>query len=364
MNTDWISRLTTWFDQNQRRMPWRSYPIPYWVWVSEAMLQQTQVATVIPYFQRFVSLFPDIAALARADQQAVLKAWEGLGYYSRARNLHKAAQIIDSELNGVVPDDYGRLQELPGFGPYIAAAVVSIAYGKPVPVVDGNVLRVFSRFWAISDDIRSPKVRDALFGRLTPYIQGADPSTFNQAIMELGALVCTPKSPACTDCPLAQDCEAYTQNRIDEFPVKSKKDPVPHYTIGVGVVWKDNQVLIGRRAEDQLLGGLWEFPGGKQLPEEAIEQTVVRELLEETGVRVRVGQCYAVVNHAYTHFKITLHAYECFYESGDPQPKSATELRWVGLDEIDAYPFPKANLRVLEAMRENVRPLSSQLALF
>lgn len=360
---NWVIALTNWFALNQRTMPWRSQPEPYRVWISEIMLQQTQVDTVIPYFERFLARFPTVFDLANANLQEVLKLWEGLGYYSRARNLHKAAKLVANDFNGTLQSGYDDLQNIPGIGPYVAAAITSIAFGNPVPVVDGNVLRVFTRFWGISDDIRQPKVRSDLFERLTPYVQMADPSDFNQAIMELGALVCSPKSPKCHECPISSDCVAFATGRTSELPVKSKKPPTPHYTIAVGVIWKDGKILIGRRKETQMLGGLWEFPGGKCRDDEPLEHAVVREIKEETGLDVTVSGSYCTVKHAYTHFKITLTAYLCDYASGTACPKSADELRWISLDQIDAYPFPTANKKVIVAIREmtaSARPFSPQ----
>jgi A/G-specific adenine glycosylase len=295
-----------------------------------------------------------VETLAAADIQTVLKAWEGLGYYSRARNLHKAAGMVLSQFNGKLPSDYRALQTLSGFGPYIAAAVTSIAFEHPVPVVDGNVLRVFARVWGISEDIRLPKVRDQVFAQLTPIIAHAQPSQFNQAIMELGALICTPKSPKCGECPMNNDCVAFLDQKTDLLPYKSKKTPVPHLTIGVGVIWNDGKLLIARRREDQMLGGLWEFPGGKKEDGESIETTVLREIEEELGIAVSVGYCYTVVKHAYTHFKMTLHAFKCTLESGTPQPKSSDEIRWVTLDELPQFPFPKANIKVIEAITQGL----------
>ena len=352
---DWTQRLLKWFDQHQRQMPWRTDPRPYYVWLSEIMLQQTQVDTVIPYFQRFIAAFPDVHTLAAADQQEVLKLWEGLGYYSRARNLHKAAQVVVAEHGGELPQQYDDLMSIPGLGPYTAAAVSSIAFGQPVPVVDGNVLRVFCRFWGIDADIRQPRVRRELHSRLEPFIAKSPPSAFNQAIMELGALVCRPKSPHCSRCPLSGDCVAYRDHRTAELPVKSKRKPVPHYPIAVGIIWKDGKILIGRRRQDQMLGGLWEFPGGKQQPGESLEETAKREIEEETGLRVHVTSPYCQVNHGYTHFKMTLTAFRCEWVAGEAKPVSTDELRWVRLDELDDYPFPKANIKVFEAVRNYER---------
>ncbi|MEK7298741.1 MAG: A/G-specific adenine glycosylase [Candidatus Margulisiibacteriota bacterium] len=345
---NWADRLVAWFNICQRTMPWRSDPQPYRVWVSEVMLSQTQVDTVIPYFERFITQFPSVQSLANANLQAVLKAWEGLGYYSRARNLHKAAKWIVHEHDSKLPDTYEGLQTMPGVGPYVAAAIASIAFGKPVPVVDGNVLRVFARFWGIADDIRLPATRVHLFEKLTPVVAIQNPSSFNQAMMELGALVCRPKNPECAQCPLQIDCYAHSENKVTELPYKSKAKPVPHYTIGVGLVIKNGQILIGRRKAEQMLGGLWEFPGGKQKPGESITQTILREVHEETGLEVTIVQSLCMVDHAYTHFKIRLHAYLCDYVSGTASANTTDEVRWVGLDQLDQFPFPTANRKVID----------------
>lgn len=343
----WPDQLLVWFDAHQRQMPWRDDPRPYYVWVSEAMLQQTQVDTVIPYFNRFIAQFPDVHALAAADQQLVLKLWEGLGYYSRARNLHKAAKLICEKFNAQLPQTYQGLQEIPGVGPYIAAAIVSIAFGQPVPVVDGNVLRVFARFWGIENDIGDARTRVMFFDRLTPIIATSEPSAFNQAMMELGALICSPKNPKCGQCPLQKGCVAFTTERTAELPFKTKKAPVPHYDIAVGVVWHEGKILIARRKEDQMLGGLWEFPGGKIKAGETAQDAAVRELHEETGLVVRAHQNYCTIKHAYTHFKITLRAIACEVVSGCATPHTSDELRWVTPAELNDYPFPTANKKVI-----------------
>lgn len=349
--TAWVTSLLQWFDAQQRDMPWRAEASPYRTWISEIMLQQTQVDTVIPYFNRFIDAFPDPQTLADADEQSVLKLWEGLGYYSRARNLQKAARMLLDEFGGELPEDYDELQRLPGVGPYVAAAITSIAFGHPVPVVDGNVLRVFSRFWGIEDDIRQSKVKTALFERLKPFIRKAPPADFNQGIMELGALVCRPKNPDCESCPIRRNCVARKESRVSELPFKSKKKAVPHYDIAVGVIWKKNKMLIGRRKSDQMLGGLWEFPGGKQEQGESLEKTVARECKEETGLTVTVTDAYCTVKHAYSHFKITLTAFRCEFVSGRATPKSTDELKWITLDQLDDFPFPTANKKVIEAIK-------------
>jgi A/G-specific adenine glycosylase len=349
----WESRLVDWFVANKREMPWRSNPKPYYVWVSEMMLQQTQVDTVIPYFNRFIVRFPTVHDLAKAPQDDVLKLWEGLGYYSRARNLHKAARRVVDEFKGSLPDSYADLQTLPGLGPYAAAAITSIAFSNAVPVVDGNVLRVFTRYWGIFENVMKQTTRSMLFHRLTPAVESVNPSDFNQGIMELGALVCTPKKPKCDICPLKIECVALHTDQIANLPVKEKAKPVPHYDISVGVVWDGDKVLIGKRKEDQMLGGLWEFPGGKHEEGEEFSDTCKRELKEETGLDVEIDKQYCIVKHAYSHFKITLHAFKCQVLGGQMEAKSASELKWITLDDIDIYAFPKANKIVLEHLKKD-----------
>ena len=234
---DWVHLLLAWYGRHRRALPWRDEPTAYRVWISEIMLQQTRVAAVRPYFVRFLERFPTLRALAAADQQDVLKAWEGLGYYSRARNLHKAAQQV-VQAGGTIPGTSAKLARLPGIGPYTAAAIASIAFGEATPVVDGNVLRVVARHRGLRDDIAAMRTRDLVRASLLDAIALAgDPSSFNQAMMELGALVCTPRSPRCGECPLAGDCRALAEDAVDVLPVKRKRKAVPHYEIAVGLVF-------------------------------------------------------------------------------------------------------------------------------
>ena len=331
-------------------MPWRSDPSPYKVWVSEIMLQQTQVATVIPYFDRFVARFPSFEALAAADLQEVLRLWEGLGYYSRARNLHQAAKLIVARHGGKPPGTAGQLRDFPGIGPYTAAAIASIAFGEPVPAVDGNVLRVCSRLWGLDLPLRDKALADQIRARLTPLIAGVNPSRFNQAMMETGALICKPRTPLCGQCLLSRDCVAFKTGRTAELPVVQKAATVPHYTIAVGLIWKNGRILIARRHEKQMLGGLWEFPGGKQAPGETLSQTVRREVREETGLRVKVGNRVVTIKHAYAHFTVTITAFHCEWVSGHASPKAAAEVKWIRPAEMASYPMPRANRKMVEGV--------------
>lgn len=332
-------------------MPWRDCGDPYKIWLSEIMLQQTRVDQATPYFERFVEHFPTVRDLAEADQQDVLRVWEGLGYYSRARHLHSAAQTVVDKFDGKVPDSWNEITELKGVGPYTASAILSIAFQKKYAVVDGNVIRVLSRYHGIEDDVRSTKTKNTIQEIADEFISEDRPGDFNQAVMELGATICTPSNPDCEECPLLADCIAHKTVKTDEIPYKSPPKKRPHHQIGVGIIMnEDEEVLIALRPEDAMLGGLWEFPGGKQKEDEEMENTVIRELNEELGVKVSINKPFMKLDHAYSHFKITLHAYLCELENGTPKPQSSQEVRWVSIDELEDYPFPKANRRLTEKL--------------
>lgn len=345
--------LLEWYHQNKRAMPWRNTTDPYKIWVSEIMLQQTRVDTVIPYYNRFLESFPTVTDLAAADQQDVLKLWEGLGYYSRGRNLHQAAKTVVEKFDGNIPSDPKKITSLKGIGPYTSAAILSIAFNKKFAVVDGNVLRVLTRFFGIENDIRSSKTKNEIQKIADSIIPESTPADFNQAIMELGATICKPRRPLCDQCPLSTECAAYNSAQTEKIPYKSPAKKIPHHHIGVGlIVNSKNELLIALRPNEAMLGGLWEFPGGKKEDDESIKTTVKRELREELGVDVAVYDEFHQLKHAYSHFKITLHAYWCEITSGTPKPKSSKELKWVTLGEIDRFPFPKANKSLIERLQK------------
>lgn len=348
-----IQDLLDWYQLHKRELPWRKTDSPYRIWVSEIMLQQTRVDTVIPYYNRFLEAFPTVYDLAEADQQHVLKLWEGLGYYSRGRNLHQAAKTVVQHFDGELPDDYDSITKLKGIGPYTAAAILSIAFDKKHAVVDGNVIRVLSRYFGIKDDIRSGKTKKQIQRLADEMIPENQPGDFNQAVMELGATVCTPSKPLCSQCPLSAECVAYQTVQTDSIPYKSPAKKVPHHHIGVGLIVNEkNELLISLRPNNVMLGGLWEFPGGKQEADEKIKETVRRELYEELDVTVQVFGRFMQLKHAYSHFKITMHAFWCSIIQGTPKPISGKELRWVPLSEIDQFPFPKANKTLIENLHK------------
>jgi A/G-specific adenine glycosylase len=348
-----VSNLLDWYKKNKREMPWRNTSDPYRIWISEIMLQQTRVDTVIPYYERFISAFPTVQVLSEAGRQQVLKLWEGLGYYSRARNMHAAAKTVASELDGQFPDSYDELLKLKGIGPYTAAAISSIAYGEKRAVVDGNVLRVLSRVYGIKDDIRLGSVKNEIQKLADAAIPEDHPGDFNQAVMELGATICSPKNPSCDRCPLSTECYAYNSVQTDIIPYKSSSKKIPHHQIGVGMITDEHgNLLIALRPDHVMLGGLWEFPGGKQKSDESIKETVARELKEELSVEVVVKEKFMELKHAYSHFKITLHAFWCTIEKGVPRPNTSNDLKWVSLSEIQQYPFPKANKLLIEKLQK------------
>lgn len=339
--------LLAWFRAEARELPWRRTKDPYRIWLSEIMLQQTRVDQGLPYYERFLAAFPDIFALARASEDQVLKAWEGLGYYTRARNLHRTAKRIAEDCGGVFPRQAEMLLMLPGIGRYTAGAIASIAFGERVPVLDGNVKRVLARLFDVAESIDDSATEKRLWdlaGRLVPQ---KDPGDFNQAMMELGARICTPKKPDCAGCPLSRWCAARAADTVHERPIRSGKKAVPHKEIVVAVIEREGKFLIGRRPPEGLLGGLWEFPGGKLEKGESHQQALVRECKEELGVVVRPGGLIATVRHAYTHFRVTLNVYRCTLLKGTPKAKVHTELRWVAPEEFGAYAFPKANHKFL-----------------
>ena len=338
--------LLAWFDQHARRLPWRGSVDPYVVLVSEVMLQQTRVETVLPYFAQWMLRFPTLASLAEATLQDVLAAWEGLGYYSRARNLKRAAQMIMSEFNGQIPADLPSLRRLPGVGRYTAGAVASIAFGLPAPTLDGNIRRVLSRVFNVSEDARSPVGERRLWALAAGQLPAGRPGDYNQALMDLGATICTPKTPACQTCPLTGVCQASALGIQTQRPVLAPRPALPHITVTAAIIQRHGQVLIAQRPPHGLLGGMWEFPGGKQQEGESLPDCLQREIREELDVVVEVGSLAGVYRHAYTHFRLTLHAFFCRLTSGEPRPLEVADLRWVSPPELAAYPMGKVDRQI------------------
>lgn len=345
--------LLNWFDQNKRDLPWRRNRTPYTAWIAEIMLQQTRVDTVIPYFERWLERFPDVDTLAAASVEEVLRLWEGLGYYSRARSLHKAAGIIVEKHNGILPSDPAELRRLPGIGPYTAGAIASIAYGIPEAALDGNIRRIMARIYDVSDPIRQPETEVKLWKLAKDSLCTSRPGDWNEALMDLGATICLPSSPLCSRCPIRTFCEADKNGTVSERPVVIKAEPIPHYIVTAAVISDaEGRVLLGKRPDRGMLGGLWEFPGGKQEPNETLEDCIRREIREELGVEITVGEPFGVYRHAYTHFKVTLHAFRAVIVSGEPGAIEESELTWSAISELKNYPMGKIDRMISERLCE------------
>jgi len=351
MPTSLPDKLLAWYETNARNLPWRGVDDPYLTWVSEIMLQQTRVETVIPYFKRWVERFPDVKTLAEADQDQVLNAWEGLGYYSRARNLHRSAKRVQERWDGKLPCKPEQLQELPGIGPYTAGALASMAFGISVPAIDGNVRRVIARLFNVEHEISSRRAQDVIREHVERHLPADQPGIFNQAIMDLGAMICTPRAPSCGECPLAEDCAAHKAGREELLPVRKSKTKIPHHTVTAAVIHQDGCVLLAKRPADALLGGLWEFPGGKQEDGESLPAALAREFQEELGVKIKVGEEIGRYQHAYTHYRITLHAFRCTLSEDEIELRFHTDWAWVAVPELDSFPMGKVDRAIAKQLQ-------------
>jgi A/G-specific adenine glycosylase len=343
--------IREWYDQNRRPLPWRGSRDPYHIWVSEAMLQQTQVETVIPYFLRFVRRFPTVAALAAAPLEEVLKAWENLGYYARARNLHAAARKVVNEMNGRLPDRWDALISLPGIGPYTAGAILSIAFGERTPAIDANVRRVLCRIFAVLPADRQTGKDSQLRHLAESILPEQEPGRFNEALMDLGATICTPQAPRCPACPARSWCRAYELGLQSALPPKRKRVPIPHVEMTAGIL-RDPQgrLLIVRRSAEGLLGGLWKFPGGRRQPPESLTDSLQRHIREELAIEVDVHSRLASVDHAFSHFRVTLHAFACDQHATGPRSGAGTEGTWADRQELQRLPFSKVDRKIMAAV--------------
>ena len=340
--------LLRWYKKYHRHLPWRRTKNPYNIWISEIMLQQTTVQSVIPYFENWLNIFPDIYSLSNAPLQKVLKAWQGLGYYQRARNLHAASKIIVKSHGGEIPRNYEVLRKLPGFGPYTTAAILSLAFDLPYPVIDANVRRVLMRLKGLSKEANA-RYDKGLLDFLSPLLPKKNLGTFNQAMMELGALHCRPKNPSCLLCPFPDDCKAFIQGKQEVIP-KPKKKSYKKIEAVVGIIIKENKLLIQKRPPVGLLAGLWEFPGGKIKSGETQKQALRREMREELHSKVQSSNFIVTVRHAYTNFQVTLHAFECKLEQNPRLDKNVQ--RWVTLKGIQNYPLPSGSAKIIRYLED------------
>ncbi len=316
------------------------------------MLQQTQVAQVIPYYSRFLKRFPTLKKLAKASLEEVYLLWQGLGYYRRARMLHEAAVLMNTLHQGKIPHEYDLLRKLPGFGEYTTGAVLSLAYHKPYPAIDGNVNRVISRIFAIRDFVGSTSFRKQVKDRVMDHLAVNDPASFNQALMELGSLVCQPKKPQCNRCPVSRHCTAFsTLSDPNMLPLKKSKKKKPHYAIAIGILLKGARVLIARRAANELLGNLWEFPGGKKKHREKLSDTCRRELKNKMNIDAVVSRPLIHYRHTYSHLDVTLHFFMSQYVKGRVKLKKHTQFKWVKVSELKRFAFASGHKKAIAELK-------------
>lgn len=343
--------LLNWFATEQRALPWRGSRDPYRIWVAEVLLQQTRVAQAIPYYQRFLQRFPTVKALARAREATVLRVWQGAGYYARARHLHAAARRIVRDHGGRLPSSLRQLEDLPGFGPYIARAVASLAFGISVVALEANGQRVAARWWADRGDVRTGRVRRRQESRLRSLLDDQPPRAFNEAVMELGETICLPRTPRCGACPVRRHCRAFALLRDPgSIPPQRRRSLRPHVRAAIVVLEHQNRLLVQRRPADGLLGGLYEFPGGKIEPGETPLEAARRELREEVGLRRRNLTFRGVVHHAYSHFTVELHVFSARL-GHRPTRALGDEQRWADRSEMARLPLPKATEKALDLLR-------------
>jgi A/G-specific adenine glycosylase len=340
--------LVTWYRAHRRDLPWRATRDPYCIWISEIMLQQTTVSAVIPYYHAFLAQFPTVSALADAPLDAVLSRWSGLGYYSRARNLKRAAELVQSEHDGAVPGEPEKLRALPGIGDYTAGAILSIAFDQRAPILDGNVHRVLSRVFALPGDPRKAPLKELLWALAERLIPESSPGDFNQGMMELGATVCTPKSPSCLLCPVRAHCKALASGEVDRFPTPRERPVMRDVRMAVALIERKGAYLMRRRQEGRLMKDLWEFPGG-EIPLEGDAGELLARRLASESLPVRTGAQRAKVRHSIMNQRIQLLALSAELEGLDPGSDSAS-FKWILPEELSTYGVSSMAHKILRTL--------------
>jgi A/G-specific adenine glycosylase len=345
-------RLLAWYKKNKRDLPWRKTRDPYRIWVSEIMLQQTRVETVIPYYERFLKRYPDVRSLARAPLDDVLKAWENLGYYSRARHLHEAARVVVNRFGGAIPCTKDQLLQLPGVGAYTAGAVLSIAFDNPCAAVDGNVIRVIARLFGIEKPVDGKEMKKKIEGIAQQLVPSVEPGHYNQALMDLGSGVCTPRGPDCTACPLAGVCVARAKKIQEAIPAKKKTAAVPHRESVAAVLCNDaGEILMVKRPQQGLLGGLWSFPGSALAEGDAPAAKLRKALREELGLKVVAGKELFRVEHGYSHFSITVRVFGGRLRETIPAPGGNAKFRWAGTKDFSRLALSGLERKILKGLQ-------------
>jgi len=333
-------KLLDWYAVHRRDLPWRRTRDPYAIWVAEIMLQQTRVETVIPYYRRWMRRFPDVRTLARAGEQAILGCWEGLGYYSRARNLYRASQIVVDQFAGKIPDNLKDLLSLPGIGRSTAGAILSLAYNKDAPILDGNAKRVLSRLFTVSTSSEKRNTENTLWQISESLIPKGFSNPFNQALMDLGSIICTPRDPLCPECPLRSLCKGRRSGEPERFPLRIPKKKIPHVEAVCAVIWEKRRVLLNQRPPSGLLGGLWEFPNWKMEEKKRLRLRLRGYIEKKTGMNVEVKESIGTFRQTYSHFKLTLHVYHCHTINGKGKG------RWVSVKNLSLLPMSRIHRRI------------------
>ena len=349
-NTNKITeQLITWYSKHKRDLPWRHSKDPYKIWLSEIMLQQTQVDTVIPYYKKWLNKYPTLKDVAHAAEGDLLKIWEGLGYYNRCRNFKKACDIVLSDYKGKVPTDFHAFIKMPGVGEYIAAAVLSIVHDKSYPALDGNIMRVLSRF--MKKKTLSRYNKKVIYNHICKWMKFGSPGDINQALMDIGSQICKPNQAHCYKCPLENSCRATKTNLPESYPTPKQNKHIPNYDVVTGIIWDHDQFLILQRNEMNHLGGLWEFPGGKMKNGESQSEALIREIKEECGLEVNVKSKIGSIKHVYSHFSIHMTTFHCVSKN-NTIIKTTQPYRWIKPIQIKDLPFPKANHKLFSILNK------------
>jgi A/G-specific adenine glycosylase len=344
-------RLLHWFAENGRDLPWRTNYLPYEVWISEMMLQQTQIKTMLPYYRRWMERFPDLPSVADAPEDELFRCWEGLGYYARAKNIHKAARRIVSEFEGKLPRDIDSIRALPGIGRYTAGAIMSFAYNADYPAADANAARILARIFNISIQSNQKEFRDAVWNYASEILPSGHSRNFNQALMDFGSVICLARDPLCAQCPIAFGCKSLVAGVVDRRPLTVRKKAPTQIERAIGVLLEDGKVLVRKRPESGLMANLWEFPGIETLVGETPEQALRNSWLKELGIKLSVLEKLSVVKHTHTSFRVTLHAFLCG-TGGASMPENSSHLRWASLGELQNFAFPAAHRKVIRTLLE------------
>jgi len=347
--------LLNWFADNARDLPWRKTYSPYHVWISEIMLQQTQMDRVIDYFNRWMKQFPDIASITRSEEEKILKLWEGLGYYSRARNIFRTANILKEQHDGELPTEFKLLLQLPGIGKYTAGAIMSIAFNKEYTIVDANIERVFARLFNLAKSVKDKNTHHFIWEKAEELLPRGRTREFNQALMELGALVCIPKNPRCKVCPVSDFCQSLKKNVVHKRPVITKSSQTVFIEMATGILTHKGKIFIQKRKPKGVWANLWEFPGGRLEPGETPEMALIREYAEETQLQIGKLKKITTVKHSYTIYRVRLHCFLCSLEDDrfEPVLHTAQEYRLVNPAELSNYAFPAGHRKFIDHLKNS-----------